>query len=526
MNYLLDNNFIIDILSERRRKKYPKSVKVYNIIQNEDNNIFISSSSLDNIEFILFKEIKAQFDYSNKEALSEVHKRIKSFMKDIKIAKTPSYIDIDYEDIEDSQLVASAKAIDAKIITRDDKLIKKYPNLTITPDKFLSQYTNNQYTNPPSIDFANLKKQYFLYQNEFEKEIDKVLNSARYIMGDPIKDLEENLANFTGAKYAISCGSGTDALILALMAIDIKPGDEVITTPFTFIATAEAIALLKAKPVFVDIDEKTYNIDAAKIEEKITPKTKAIIPVSLYGQPSDLEKINQYTHNKYTNQPIHIIIDGAQSFGATYKGKSEVHYCDIYTTSFFPAKPLGCFGDGGAVLTNNEELAQKIRSLRVHGQIKRYYHKYIGMNARMDTIQAAVLNVKLKHYPDDLKKREEVARKYSELLKNSDKITIPTVKSDRTSAWAQYSIRVKNRDELKTKLSNIPITNNQYTTIPTAIHYPMPLHLQECFKDLEYKEGDFPVAEKVSKEILSLPMNPYLKGDEIKYVADTIKNAE
>ncbi|WP_035588031.1 DegT/DnrJ/EryC1/StrS family aminotransferase [Hippea jasoniae] len=361
------------------------------------------------------------------------------------------------------------------------------------------------------IDFAKLTYQYNLYKNEIDKAIQHVLNHGKYIMGPEINELEEKLCEFTSAKNAITCASGTDALLLAMMALDIKPGDEIITTPFTFIATAETIALLGAKPVFVDIDEKTYNIDVSKIEEKITSKTKGIISVSLYGQPSDLDAINEIA-KKYN---LFHIVDGAQSFGATYKGKAEVHYCDIYTTSFFPAKPLGCYGDGGAVLTNNDELAEKIKMLRVHGQNKRYNHKYIGINARMDTIQATILNIKLRHYPEDLKKRQQIAEKYTELLNSSTHpLILPFTKDDRTSAWAQYSIRVKNRDEIQAKLKE--------KGIPTAIHYPMPLHLQECFKYLGYKEGDFPVAERVSKEIISLPMNPYLSDEEIEYIKEAL----
>jgi len=361
------------------------------------------------------------------------------------------------------------------------------------------------------IDFAKLQYQYQLYKNEIDEAIQKVLNHGKYIMGPEVNELEENLSKFTGAKNSITCGSGTDALILAMMALDIKPGDEIITTPFTFIATAETIAFLGAKPVFVDIDEITYNIDPKKIEEKITSKTKGIISVSLYGQPSDLDEINEIAkkHNLFH------IVDGAQSFGATYKEKAEVHFCNIYTTSFFPAKPLGCFGDGGAVLTNNDELAIKIKMLRVHGQNKRYHHKYIGMGARMDTIQCAIVNVKLKYYDKDLKLRQEVAKRYTEKLKNLD-IVLPTIKDDRTSAFAQYSIRVKNRDEIQKKLKE--------AGIPTAVHYPMPLHLQECFSYLGYKKGDFPISEKISNEIMSLPMNPYVSEDEKGYISSTLKD--
>ncbi|SMC09974.1 DegT/DnrJ/EryC1/StrS family aminotransferase [Nitratiruptor tergarcus] len=360
------------------------------------------------------------------------------------------------------------------------------------------------------IDFANLTYQYQLYKDEIDEAIQKVLNHGKYIMGPEVGELEEKLCEFTNAKNAVTCSSGTDALLLAMMALDLKPGDEVITTPFTFIATAETIALLGAKPVFVDIDEQTYNINTSKIEEKITNKTKGIISVSLYGQPSDLDEINEFS--KRCN--LFHIIDGAQSFGATYKGKAEVHYCDIYTTSFFPAKPLGCYGDGGAVLANSDELAQKIRMLRVHGQNKRYHHKYIGLGARLDTIQAAVLLVKLKYYKKDLALRQEVAKKYSKKLKNVKNIILPFVKEDRTSAWAQYSIRALNRDELQEKLKE--------SGIPTVVHYPMPLHMQKCFNYLGYKKGDFPVAEKVSEEIMSLPMNPYLSNDEIDYITQKV----
>jgi UDP-2-acetamido-2-deoxy-ribo-hexuluronate aminotransferase len=360
------------------------------------------------------------------------------------------------------------------------------------------------------IDFAKLQDQYQLYKTEIDEAIQAVLNKSNYIMGEEITQLEESLQEFTKAKFAISCSSGTDALLLAMMALDIKPGDEIITTPFTFIATAETIAFLGATPVFVDIDEKTYNIDPNKIEEKITSKTKAIIPVSLYGQPADMDKINQIAkkHN------IKVIIDGAQSFGSTYDGITDSALADISTTSFFPAKPLGCYGDGGAVFTNDEEIANKMKSLRLHGQSKRYHHKYIGMGGRLDTIQAAVLNVKLKYYPKDLAKRAEVASKYTKALENKSGLILPSVDKKATSAWAQYSIRVKNRDGLQEKL--------KVAGIPTAVHYPMPLHLQECFKYLGYKKGDFPISEIVSEEIISLPMNPYVTDEEINYIVENL----
>ena len=361
------------------------------------------------------------------------------------------------------------------------------------------------------IDFAKLQYQYQLYKEELDQAIHGVLDKSNYIMGNEVNDLEENLEKFTGAKHAITCSSGTDALLLAMMALDIQPDDEIITTPFTFIATAETIAFLKIKPVFVDIDETTYNIDASKIEEKITEKTKAIMPVSLYGQPADMDAI-QALANKHG---LKVIVDGAQSFGSTFSGKTDSNLGDISTTSFFPAKPLGCFGDGGAVFTNDEELSEKMKSLRMHGQSKHYHHQYIGMGGRMDTLQCAIVDVKLKYYKKDLKLRQEVARKYTKSLEKKGFI-LPFVDERATSAFAQYSVRIKNRDEVQAQLKE--------QQVPTAVHYPMPLHLQECFAYLGYKKGDFPISEMVASEIMSLPMNPYLDDDEINYICKSINN--
>lgn len=361
------------------------------------------------------------------------------------------------------------------------------------------------------IDFAKLSHQYKLYKQEIDTAIHEVLDSSSYVLGPQVALLEQKLAQFTGAGHSIACSSGTDALQLALMALDIGPGDEVITTPFTFIATAEMIARVQATPVFVDIEDRTYNIDPGKIEDAITARTKAIMPVSLYGQTSDMDEIAALGA-KY-NLPV--IEDAAQSFGATYKGKKSCNLSALGCTSFFPAKPLGCYGDGGAVFTSDDQLAEKIRCLHVHGQNQRYRHKYLGICARMDTIQAAVLLVKLGHYQEEMKMRQRVADLYSELLDGP--AAVPKLGKDRTSVWAQYSIRVKNRDKVQEYLSG--------AGIPTAVHYPMPLHLQECFEYLKYSKGDFPTAEAVSREIMSLPMNPFLTEEEQQYTARKIKEA-
>lgn len=361
-----------------------------------------------------------------------------------------------------------------------------------------------------NIPFIDLKTQYETYKDEINQEVLSVLSSTQFIMGPQVTKLEETLSTYTGSPYAYACSSGTDALLLALMAIDIQPGDEIITTPFTFIATAETIVLLKAKPVFVDIDEATYNIDPSRIEAKITPRTKAIMPVSLYGQCADMDAINAIAekHN------LVVIEDAAQSFGAEYKGKKSCNLSAIGCTSFFPSKPLGCYGDGGAIFCNDAILGEKIKSLLNHGQGNRYEHKYIGINGRIDALQAAILNVKLRHFDDEVQKRIAIGERYSELLKGTGIIT-PKIEKDRNSMYAQYSVRVKNREAMMKKLND--------AGVPTAVHYPIPLHLQEALLYLGYKKGDFPISEQVGLEIMSLPMSPFLSTQQQDFVINAIK---
>lgn len=362
--------------------------------------------------------------------------------------------------------------------------------------------------------FIDLVVQYQDYKKEIDARIAKVLESAQFILGEEVELLEKHLAHYTGAKHAISCANGTDALMLALMAIDIKPGDEVITPSFTFIATAEAAAILGAKPVLVDIEAQSYNMDVRLIEAAITAKTRAIMPVSLFGQVADMDEINALAQ-KYSakfGHKIYVIEDAAQSFGAQYKGRQSCNLSDMACTSFFPSKPLGCYGDGGAVFTQDDLLAQKIKALRVHGQTGRYQHTYIGLNSRLDTIQAAVLNVKLKYFNEEVQKRHELGATYNRLLK--DKVITPHTLSDRTHIYAQYSICVNDRDALIKKLTA--------HGIPTAVHYPMSIHAQPCFHYLGYKDADFPVSTKVSNEIVSLPMSAFLKLDDLRRIVDVI----
>jgi UDP-2-acetamido-2-deoxy-ribo-hexuluronate aminotransferase len=365
--------------------------------------------------------------------------------------------------------------------------------------------------------FIDLEAQYRAYQSEIDAAIAKVLKSSQFILGQEVIELEAELAHYTGAKHAISCANGTDALMLALMAIDIQPGDEVITPSFTFIATAEAAAILGARPVLVDIEAQSYNIDVNLIKAAITKKTRAIMPVSLYGQVADMDEINAIAeqYSKKFGHKIYVIEDAAQSFGAEYKGRKSCNLSDIACTSFFPSKPLGCYGDGGAVLTSDDALADKIKAMRVHGQTGRYQHTYIGLNSRLDTIQAAVLNVKLKYFDTEINKRHELGAHYNKLLAG-EKIITPTTLPDRTHIFAQYSICAPEREVL--------IKSLKAAGIPTAVHYPMPIHAQPCFHYLGYTDADFPVSVKIAKEIVSLPMSAFLTMPDLEKVVSVLLN--
>lgn len=360
------------------------------------------------------------------------------------------------------------------------------------------------------MEFIDLKKQYQLYKKEIDAAIHKVLDHGQYIMGPEIQELEQLLADFVGVKHCITASSGTATLEIALRALDIGPGDEVITVPFTWISSAEVINLVGATPVFVDIDPLTYNIDVTKIESAITPRTKAILPVNLFGQMPDYEVINAIA-SKYH---LAVIEDAAQSFGATQRGKRSCGMSTIGSTSFFPAKPLGCFGDGGALFTNDDQHAQKMRAIRTHGGIVRHQHHYVGMNGRFDTLQAAVLLAKLPHFEWEVQKRMEIGASYTEKL--GDCCTTPLVQEGNTHVYAQYTIRAEERDLLSKHLKE--------RQIPSAVYYPKCVHLQPVYSYLGYQEGSLPEAEKASKEVLSLPMHPWLTIDEIEQVVEGVKS--
>jgi UDP-2-acetamido-2-deoxy-ribo-hexuluronate aminotransferase len=361
------------------------------------------------------------------------------------------------------------------------------------------------------MQFIDLKTQYSLIENDILNSIKKVLNHGQYIMGPEINELEKQLAAFVGVKHAIVNSSGTDALLMALMALDILPGDEVITSPFSFFATAEVIALCQAVPVFVDIDPLTFNIDSQKLAAAITEKTKAIMPVSLYGQCADFNEINAIANQ----HGIAVIEDAAQSFGATYKGKYSGALSTIGCTSFFPSKPLGGYGDSGACFTDDDAIAQKLIEIRIHGQNARYCHSRVGINGRMDTIQAAILFEKLKLFPDEILLRQRVADRYNELL--SSLVKTPFVHQHNSSVYAQYTIEINNRDSFQQQM--------QTAGIPTAVHYPVAMHQQKALSYLNHKVGDFPCAEKASHQVISLPMHPYLKEEDQIKIVSAVKNA-
>jgi UDP-2-acetamido-2-deoxy-ribo-hexuluronate aminotransferase len=347
------------------------------------------------------------------------------------------------------------------------------------------------------IPFIDLKSQYRALQPNIQERINRVLEHGQYIMGPEVRELEERLQDYTGSKHCITVASGTEALLISLMALGIEPGDEIITTPFTFVATAETIVLLGAKPVFVDIEPDTCNIDASKIEAKITSRTKAIMPVSLYGQPADMDEINAIAA-RHGNIPV--IEDAAQSFGAEYKGKKSCNLSTIGCTSFFPSKPLGCYGDGGAIFTNDDAIAQACREIRVHGQSQRYVHTRIGVGGRMDTLQCAIVLAKMDQLEWEIEKRLEIGARYNTLC-DSAGIERVHQRSDRTSVFAQYTIFSAQREQLQKHL--------QDNGIPTAVHYPVPLNEQPAYQHHCCPDCT-PLASEAAKRVMSLPMGPYL----------------
>jgi UDP-2-acetamido-2-deoxy-ribo-hexuluronate aminotransferase len=357
------------------------------------------------------------------------------------------------------------------------------------------------------MDFVDLKTQYAALRESINARIQKVLDHGQYVMGPEVAELEQKLASWTGAAHCVTCASGTEALLIALMALDVKAGDEVITTPFTFAATAEMIVLIGARPVFVDVEEATANIDASKVEAAITPRTRAIMPVALYGQPADMDEINAIA----ARHKLPVIEDAAQSFGADYKGRKSCNLSTIGCTSFFPSKPLGCYGDGGALFTNDAALATAMREIRVHGQSGRYKHTRIGVGGRMDSIQCAVVLGKLERFDWEIRRRMEIGARYDALLRSSVKTF--DVKRDRTSAYAQFTLRVARREAFEQHM--------KARGVPTAVHYPLSLHQQPAYAFAQ-AGGSFPVSEQLAREVVSLPMHADLDAGTQHRIVDAV----
>lgn len=367
------------------------------------------------------------------------------------------------------------------------------------------------------MQFIDLSRQLERIRPSVDARMNTVLSHGRYILGPEVQELEERLASWVGAKHCIGVANGTDALQLSLMALGVGPGDEVITPSFSYIAAAEVIMLLGATPVLVDIDPETYNIDPRSIETAMTPATKAIIPVDLFGQCADYEAITEIA----SERGISVIEDGAQSFGASRGGKAACSFGNIATTSFFPSKPLGCYGDGGACFTDDDGLAALLRSMRAHGQAERYHHVRLGVNARLDTLQAAVLLAKLEIFQDEVALRQRAATHYSQLILGNDLaergVVVPNLASPNTSVWAQYTIRVPNRERVLANLAK--------RGIPTAVHYPMALHQQRVFASLETSQADLSESTAAASQVMSLPMHPYLEPSEQELVVEALAAA-
>jgi UDP-2-acetamido-2-deoxy-ribo-hexuluronate aminotransferase len=365
----------------------------------------------------------------------------------------------------------------------------------------------------PLTPFIDLKTQYAALRESINARMQAVLDHGQYIMGPEVGELEQRLVEYTGAKHAITCASGTEALLIALLALDIKAGDEVITTPFTFVATAEMIVLIGAVPVFVDIEPDTCNIDAFKIEAAITSRTRAIMPVSLYGQPADMDEINSIG----AKHGLPVIEDAAQSFGALYKERKSCNLSTIGCTSFYPSKPLGCYGDGGALFTNDDRLAEAMREIRVHGQPSNYRHTRVGVGGRMDTLQCAIVLAKLERFEWEIERRQEIARRYDDLLARSpDRIRLLKVRPYRASAFAQYTVLAEDRERFRARL--------QARGVPTAVHYPIPLHQQPAYSQYGV-EARLPVAETVAAQVLSLPMYPDMPAHLQTIIAEAVQAA-
>jgi UDP-2-acetamido-2-deoxy-ribo-hexuluronate aminotransferase len=523
MDLLLDVNVAIDSCIGRKPWCHWVDLALAKCLS-EGGRLWLYAGSVQTLDYVTRRELKrvqpageAPLSAKQLEARSKALLAAFTLDKQWLAALAGEGSVFDCADSEDEQLL---RALDRfapgsiKLLTRDELLLENHSDRTISPEAYCRQPLAHR-----PMHFVDLETQQAAIRPRLERNLHRVLHHGQYILGPEVRELESRLQAYTGAKHCITVASGTEALLISLMALGIGPGDEVITTPFTFVATVEVIVLLGATPVFVDIEPETCNINATLIEAKITEKTKAIMPVSLYGQPAEMDAINAIAAR---HGGIPVIEDAAQSFGAEYRGRKSCHLSTIGCTSFFPSKPLGCYGDGGAIFTSDDALAQACREIRVHGQSKRYVHTRIGVGGRMDTLQCAVVLAKLDRFEWEIAQRQAVARRYHELFatdehgftqiqENQEKIRVhpcqsvakplPWPKPDRTSVFAQYTILVDDREALQPKLTA--------AGIPTAVHYPIPLNEQPAYAHLCCPDCT-PMARNIARQVMSLPMHPDL----------------
>ncbi len=513
---VFDTNILVDALTARGHY-YEFAVTLLERVRKQEIEGWYAQHTITTVYYLVERTLAKDADTPRQaiQATQTLLKEIFSFLKPLPQVGN-ELLDLDAQtgdDLEDALIIKLGKEYlpNPLFVTRDKWFLRQAEVNAAHPKEIVESGLGPWLSQEQPVPFIDLAIQQRAIRPQLEANIHRVLRHGQYIMGPEIKQLEERLAAYVGVKHCITASSGTDTLLIAMMALGIGTGDEVITTPFTFVATGEMIVLLGAKPVFVDIDPKTYNIDPAKIAAAITPNTKAIMPVSLYGQCADMDAINAIA-NKHG---LPVIEDAAQSFGATYKGRKSCALSTIGSTSFFPSKPLGGYGDGGALFTDDDALAKAMREIRVHGQDRRYHHPRIGINGRFDTLQAAVVLAKMDRFDWEVAQRQKVGAGYTAMLSSScPSVTPPHIEPHNTSVYAQYSILVEDRDVVAKRLNE--------NGIPTAVHYPVPLHRQPAYRQSSRCSGTLSVTEHISQRVISLPFHSDLDAGTRRRIVDAV----
>lgn len=513
MDLLIDVNVALDYCA-KRQPYFAAARDAMALCRFRGGRLWLYTGSVQTLEYNLCAELRRDAlakdeNHTTRQIASRSRTLLKDFSRDKQwlaalAEEGPVFEEADPEDEQLIRALARFAPGSIKLLTRDQPLLDAHPDKTITPTRYCQQSAEAN-----KVDFIDLKAQQDVVRGAVERNMHRVLHHGNYIMGPEIAELETALAQYVGVKHCLTVASGTDSLEIALRALGIGPGDEVITVPFTWISSAEIIGLVGASPVFVDIEPESFNINVALIEVAITPRTKAILPVSLFGQMPDYAAINAIA----IRHGLTVIEDAAQSFGATQNGQRSCAVTTIASTSFFPAKPFGCYGDGGALFTDDDHLAEQMRAIRTHGGVRRHHHPLLGMNGRFDTLQAAVLLAKWPHFDEEVAARGSIGARYTEQLR--DFCRAPEVMPGNTHVYAQYTLRLGDRDQVGAAL--------KAQGIPTAVYYPKCLHEQPVFAALGYRWGDFPHAERASREVLSLPMHPFLAKGEQDRVCDAVR---